>query len=162
VTWLALLWVLAFLLVGLGLLGVVLPGLAGTPLVLVGIVLAAWIDGFERITFWALALVGLLALLAQLADWAAAALGARRFGASRWGMAGAVVGLVAGLFFGLGGLLLGPVAGAVLFELLLARQGVSKALHAGLGTFVGFLLGSVAKAVLAVLMVAVAIVAWLW
>ena len=68
------LWVLSFALIGIGLLGTVLPALPGPPLVLLGVLLAAWIDSFARIPGYICAVVSALALAAMAIDWIAGAM----------------------------------------------------------------------------------------
>jgi uncharacterized protein YqgC (DUF456 family) len=97
----------------------------------------------------------------SVADYTAAALGAKRVGASRWGVAGAFVGLLAGLPFGLVGILLGPFVGAALFEYLRDRD-LGRAARVGGGTMVGFLLGTAVKYALAAAMLGLAVAAWVW
>jgi uncharacterized protein len=131
-------------LVVVGLAGLLLPGLPGMLFVFLGAVAVAAADGFERVGFFALVVIALLALTGSVVDYAASVLGARRAGASRWGLIGAVLGLVVGLFFGLPGLILGPGIGAVALEY--ARdQEFRRAARAGAGVFIGFLFGTVIK-----------------
>ena len=78
-----LLWTLVLLLVAVGVAGTVMPGLPGTVLVLAGLVLAAWMDGFSRVGGGTVAVLVGLTLLAYEADFIAGALGARRSGGSR-------------------------------------------------------------------------------
>ena len=59
-----------------------------------------------------------LTLASYAIDFVGGWFGARRFGATRWGMVGAVVGAIIGLFFGLPGLLAGPVLGALTGEII--------------------------------------------
>jgi uncharacterized protein YqgC (DUF456 family) len=118
----ATLYVVAVALVLLGLVGIVVPVLPGGALVFAGVVVLAWADGFTRIGWMPLTLCGVLAILMWVADWAAAAVGAKRVGASPWGVAGAFIGLLAGLVFGLVGVLIGPFVGAALFEYLRDRD----------------------------------------
>ncbi len=146
--------VVAALLVLVGLAGTMLPVLPGIAFVFGGLVLAAWADGFARVGGITVAILGLLTALAIALDFAASALGARKFGASPRAVAGAAVGAVVGVFFGLPGLVLGPFLGAVAGELSANRE-LRQAGKAGLGTWVGLLLGSVAKIALAFLMVGV-------
>ena len=77
------LWCAAIALILIGAAGTVLPALPGATLVFGGIVLAAWIDDFARIPVWLLAILGALTAMAWIVEYAAAALGARRAGASR-------------------------------------------------------------------------------
>lgn len=153
------LWVLAGVLVAIGVAGSVLPALPGAPLVLAGCTLGAWIDRFARVGWGTLAVLAALTVVSLLVDPIATALGAKRMGASRWAVLGAAAGLLAGVFFGLPGLLLGPLAGAVAGELLAGRN-VAQAGRAGLGAWLGFLVGSVAKLGIAATMVAVFAFAW--
>jgi hypothetical protein len=152
--------VIAALLVIVGLAGTVLPVLPGVALVFGGLLLAAWADGFQRVGTVALVILGLLTALALALDFVASSLGAKKFGASPRGIAGAAIGAVVGIFFGLPGLVLGPFLGAVAGELSAHRE-VLRAGRAGVGSWLGLLLGSVAKITLAFLMVGVFATAWL-
>jgi uncharacterized protein YqgC (DUF456 family) len=159
-----LLWVLAIGLMVTGLAGTVLPFLPGPPLMLLGMFIAAWIDHFARIGPWTLSILALLTLLAVIVDLVAAALGARRVGASRQAVIGAGVGTVVGIFFGLPGLILGPFIGAVAGELLarqrLTRTEAQAAVNIGIGAWIGFVIGTVAKLAVAFTMAGVFIAAW--
>lgn len=155
----AALWALALLLVLAGIAGAVLPAIPGAPLVFCGLLLGAWIDGFEKVGWFPLALIGLLTVMTFVVDFAATALGARRVGASPLALVGAGVGTVAGLFFGFLGVLLGPFAGAAIGEYV-ARRDLRQAGKVGLGTWLGILLGSAAKVALMLAMAGVFAVAW--
>lgn len=156
----AALWALALLLVLAGLAGAVLPAIPGAPLVFAGLLLGAWIDGFQKVGWFPLTVAGVLAALTFAVDLAATALGAKRVGASPLALVGAAVGTVAGLFFGLVGVVVGPFAGAVLGEYA-ARRDLRQAGRAGLGTWLGIVLGSAVKIGLLLAMVGVFAVAWL-
>ena len=149
-----LLFALAALLVVLGLAGLLLPGLPGAPLVFAGLFVAAWAEGFAFVGWPWLLLLAVLAALTYAVDFAATALGAKKFGASPRAVLGAVLGGLVGLFFGPFGLVLGPFLGAVLAELSL-RKDLEAAQRAGLGATLGFLLGGVAKLALACLMIGI-------
>lgn len=155
-----LLWLLSVALILVGVAGTVLPALPGTLLVLAGIVLGAWIDGFSRVGWPALVLVSVLALIAWALDYVAAVLGARRAGASRQAVIGAALGTVAGLFMGLVGVLFMPLLGAALGEYL-ARRDHGRALHVGVATWLGLMAALVSKVVIAFMMIGVFIVALL-
>jgi len=147
-----LLYLLGVLALLAGLAGVVVPVLPGAAALWAGAWLIAWAGDFQLVGAPTLAVTGVLALLIVAADWAATALGAKAFGASRWAVIGATLGLLVGLFLGPVGIVLGPVIGAVVLELW-KDPDLEKALRAGVGTLVGFLIGSVAKVVLAFLLV---------
>lgn len=161
----AALWVLVVLLILLGLAGTVLPALPGTLLVLAGIVLGAWIDDFTRVGVGTVVAIGVLALLAWALDHVAGLLGARKAGASREALIGALVGTVVGLFMGVVGVLFMPLVGAAAGEYL-ARQHEDQAAHravkVGVATWLGIMAGLLAKVVISFMMVGVFAVAWWW
>lgn len=148
------LWVLAFALIAVGLIGTVMPALPGPPLVLLGILLAAWIDRFAKISGLVCAIVSVLALAAIAIDWIAGALGARRVGASKWAVVGATVGAILGVLSGFWGLLFMPLAGAAIGEFI-ARQDLLRAGQVGLATWIGMLLGTVAKLAIVAMMIGI-------
>lgn len=148
------LFLLAAALVAVGFAGLVLPGLPGAPLVFAGLLVAAWAEGFVHVGAGTLLVLALLAAATFAVDFAASAVGARRFGASPRAIAGAAVGGVVGLFFGLPGLVVGPFLGAVAGELS-ARRSLEQAGRAGIGATLGLAIGLAAKIALAVAMLAV-------
>ncbi|MFY7906809.1 MAG: DUF456 domain-containing protein [Burkholderiaceae bacterium] len=149
-----LLWGLSVVLIVLGLAGTVLPVLPGTLLVWAGIVLGAWIDDFTRVSVTTVVVISLLGLLAWGLDYAAGLLGAQKAGASKLALAGAAIGTVVGLFMGLVGVLFMPLVGAAVGEYLARRDG-TRAAHVGLATWVGIMVGLLAKVVLSFIMVGV-------
>ena len=149
-----LLWVVAALLVIVGLAGILLPAVPGTVLIFAGLLLAAWADGFARVGAGTLILIGAIGAASYGVDFVAAALGAKHMGASRRAVAGAALGTLVGLFFGLPGLILGPLAGAVLGELS-AHRDLGRAGRVGLAAWIGFLIGTGVKIALAFSMVAI-------
>jgi uncharacterized protein len=155
-----LLWILAVGLVVVGVIGTVVPGLPGAILVLAGLVLAAWIDGFARVGVLTLAALAAFTAAAYALDFVATAVGVRRFGTSWWGVLGAVLGTLVGLIFGLAGLVLGPFLGAFLLELL-ARRDLRQAGRAGLGAWLGLVLGAAGRLGLVAAMIAIFVVAYL-
>lgn len=147
-------WLLAVVLVVVGIAGAVLPALPGVPLVFAGLLAAAWADDFERVGVVALVVLGLLTVLSFVIDFLATVLGAQRVGATKLALLGAALGTLIGLFFGLPGLILGPFAGAVIGELV-SHGRVQQATRAGLATWVGLLFGTLAKLALAFTMLGV-------
>jgi uncharacterized protein YqgC (DUF456 family) len=152
------LWVLSALLILVGLAGTILPALPGTALVLGGIVLGAWIDDFTRVGATTVVVVTVLGVLAWVLDYVAGLLGAQRAGASREALIGAALGTVAGLFMGLVGVLFMPLVGAAVGEFI-ARRDHGQAVRVGTATWIGLMVGLVAKVVLAFMMVGIFIVA---
>lgn len=155
-TWM---WVLAVVLILTGLAGSVLPALPGVPLVFGGLLVAAWADDFERVTWLTLVFLGLLTLASFLIDFAATALGAQRVGATRLAIAGALLGTLAGVFLGIPGLVLGPFVGAVAGELI-SHGKVEQAARAGVATWIGLVFGTLAKLALVFTMLGVFVFAY--
>jgi len=149
-----LLWVLATILVVVGLVGIVLPALPGTILIFAGLLLAAWAEGFSRIGAGTLVVIGMIAAASYAVDFVAAALGAKRLGASPRAMAGAALGTLLGLPFGLPGLIAGPFVGAVIGELTVHRD-LARAGRAGVAAWIGFAIGMAVKVALACSMIAI-------
>jgi len=149
-----LLWLLAGVLVVIGLAGVVLPALPGTILIFGGLLLAAWADHFARVGGLTLAVIGVIGAASYGVDFVAAAVGAGRLGASPRAMIGAGLGTIAGLFFGLPGIILGPFVGAVAGELTVHRD-LARAGRAGVAAWIGFVIGMAVKVGLAFLMLAI-------
>jgi len=156
-----LLYILAAILILVGLAGTILPALPGLPLMFAGMLLAAWTEGFDRVGAWPLVLLGLMVILALFADILSTLYGAKRAGASKHAMWGAALGTFAGFFFGLPGLVLGPFVGAVAGE---RSQGGDwrNASRIGLATWLGLAVGTVIKVGLAFLMLAIFAIAWFW
>jgi uncharacterized protein YqgC (DUF456 family) len=150
----SLLWALAAGMIVLGLLGTVLPVLPGTVLVWGGILLGAWIDDFARVSVTTVVVISVLAVLAWGLDYAAGLLGAKKAGASKLALIGAALGTVVGLFMGLVGVLFMPLVGAAVGEYI-ARKDEARAVKVGLATWVGIMVGLLAKVVLAFIMVGV-------
>lgn len=166
-----------------GLVGSVLPGLPGVPLIFLSALVYAYLTGFEQVGGWTIALLGLFAALALVADYVATSYGARRFGAS-WagtlgGAVGGIVGTLAGLLvFGIGaffGLILGTIGGVFLGEYLRRRGHVQvgpdgepgetdpdyrrgdwrRASRAAGGVLVGYVVSSAAQLILAIASIAI-------
>ncbi|GGK08054.1 DUF456 domain-containing protein [Luteimonas terricola] len=154
-------YVVAAVLVLIGIAGTILPALPGLPLVFAGMVLGAWAGDFEHIGIPVLVVLGLLTLLSLVVDFWATALGARRVGASGKAVAGAVIGTFVGIFFGPIGLFAGPFVGALAGELLHGRD-VAKATRVGFGTWMGIVFGTVLKLGLAFTMIGLFVLAWIF
>ena len=152
--WTVLWWILSVVLILFGLAGTVVPALPGVPIIFIGLLLAAWIDGFTAIGWGTLVVLGLLTLLSVVIDLLAAAFGTQRMGASPRAFWGATLGALVGIFFGLAGIVLGPFIGAVVAELS-AGQDTRQAGRSGYGAWLGLLLGTAAKLAIAFLMLGI-------
>ncbi|WP_119067319.1 DUF456 domain-containing protein [Rubrobacter indicoceani] len=118
-----------------GVVGSVVPGLPGVPLVFLSALIYAYFTGFNVVGGWTVAVIGVFAAIALIADFIFTSYGARRFGASNWGTAGGAVGGLVGtvvgfLFLGVGalvGLLAGTIGGVFLGEYLRKERARRKA-----------------------------------
>lgn len=143
-----------------GLVGSVVPWMPGPLFILAGAVVWAFATDCQTLGWGRLAILAALAVLSFLLDLLAGALGARRYGASRWGVVGAMLGAVVGLFLGPLGVIAGCVVGAVVGELARGAD-LAGGVRSGLGALVGFLAGLVADLVLAITMIALFLY-WVW
>jgi uncharacterized protein len=152
VTWVEILGLtMALVVMLIGLVGSVVPGLPGSPLILAAAVVHRLCFGDAGASTPVLLILAAMTLVSLGLDYAATALGARKFGATWRGAVGAVLGGVIGLFFALPGILLGPFVGATLFEMLGEKE-FEKAVRAGAGATLGLLLGVIGKFSLCVIM----------
>ena len=147
-------WILAGVMIIGGLLGTFLPLLPGIWMMFAGMALVAWQGNFQPIGYMTLSILFFLALLAHIVDYMAGALGAKKFGASRYAVIGAFIGALVGIFMGFIGVIIFPFIGAVLGELLAARS-IEQATKAGIGTWLGLLIGLVFKIAIAFTMLGI-------
>lgn len=137
--------VLGAVLILLGLAGSLLPVLPGPPLSFIGLLIFALARHFSPPLTPALIIVMLILTIAVVVvDYFIPLIGAKRYGASKWGIYGSIGGMIIGAFLSPFGMLLGAFAGAVLVEWLITRQ-EKHALRSGWGIFVGSILGMVLK-----------------
>jgi hypothetical protein len=151
-------WLVVVVLVAAGIAGNVLPILPGAPLVLGGLLLGAALDGFSRVGWWTMGILGALTVLSMVLDMVASAWGVKRLRASSWAVWGSVLGGLLGIVLGLWGVLLGPFVGAALGEFLYlgkSRQWqVWRSTQVGIAAWVGLAVGAALKIAVAVIMVA--------
>ncbi len=153
------LYLLAIVLVLVGIAGVILPALPGIPLVFAGLLLAAWADDFVHVGGLPLTVLGLLTLLSFAVDILATVVGAQRVGASRKALWGTFLGSIVGVFFMPIGLFVGPLAGALLGEYWHTRE-LGRSTKVGLATWLGILLGFALKLALVIAMLGLFAFAW--
>lgn len=156
-------WLLTGCLLIVGTLGAIVPFLPGPLLLFVAAVVHTLLRSESAISGTGFVILGVLVAIAYGFDFISGALGARWFGASRWGMLGVLIGGILGMFLGLIGLLVGPLVGGFAFEMLFAKQEVEQAARSTWGTIVGTGVGLVARVVVSVGMLVVFFVdALLW
>jgi uncharacterized protein YqgC (DUF456 family) len=129
----------------------IVPGIPGTPIVLIVAILHRLYFHAASINNWVLAGLVLLTLLSIFLDYIASMVGAKKMGATWRGIVGAVVGGLIGMFFGFVGIIIGPFLGAVLFELVGGHK-FKAAAKAGFGAMIGLVAGAVGKFAICVLM----------
>ena len=140
--------ILCSILMFAGLLGAVLPFLPGVPLAWLGLFIYALVTDFENISVTVVVIFFVLTMFTLILDFVAPMLGAKKYRASKYGVIGAFIGFIAGIFvLGFWGIILGPLAGAFLGELISMRK-PKQALGSALGAFVGFIAGALFKIVL--------------
>lgn len=151
-------WALTCCLLLTGLLGSVLPLLPGPFLIFIAGILQTVLLPAQGMSWQGLVFLGLLLIVSYLVDMAAGALGARWFGASRWGILGVFVGGLVGLFFAPVGFIVGPLAGGLLFELMFAKKRMAPAVKSTWGTLLGTGLGLAVRLALSLAMAATVLI----
>lgn len=139
--------VLAGVFVAIGFLGSILPVLPGPPLSYVGLLVLQFTDKVQFssnfLILWAVVVILIQVLDAFIPIW-----GTQKFGGSKRGMWGSTIGIVVGMFFGPIGIILGPFVGAYIGELS-ANKNKDEALKAAFGAFLGFVVGTISKLIVA-------------
>ncbi len=143
-------WLLAAVLVILGLIGLALPILPGVVLIFSGLLLGAWVDGFSRVSELTMVIIAVIALISWVLDFFASYLTAKKARASKLALWGTLIGAVLGVFAGVVGLIIGPIIGAVVGELV-AMRNAGDATRVGVAAGLGFVLAFVVKLSLSLL-----------
>src|SRR5436190_20098823 len=147
-------WSLTILLMLVGLVGTVVPLLPGTTIILGAAILHHLMMGeAHSVGWWTIGGLGILTVLSFVIDFVSGAMGAKYFGATRWGAIGGIVGAIVGLFFGIIGIFVGPLVGVLAGELL-GGKGVLPAGKSTWGTLLGTTAGMIGKFLLGVIMIA--------
>ncbi|MEZ5276227.1 MAG: DUF456 domain-containing protein [Opitutaceae bacterium] len=149
-------WTLLVVLLLGGLVGVFLPFLPGALIIFIGALLHKVLTP-EWLSWTTVVILGVMVLVERLLDLLGTMVGARWLGATRWGILGAVVGGIVGIFFGLPGLILGPVFGALVGEIIFARRSLGLSARAGFGAAVGFGISTILRIALALFMIALVV-----
>lgn len=127
-----------------GLVGSVVPGLPGTPLILAAAIGHRLIRGDAGVSGWVLGVMALITAASVGLDFLASSMGAKRMGATWRGMVGAALGALLGLLWIPVGLVAGPLLGAMALEMLGGREW-REAGRAGLGAVLGLVAGALGK-----------------
>lgn len=136
----------------IGVIGTFVPFLPGSPLIFAGTLIYGIYDQFQHLTVTATLVIFTMMIISLLVDYFSGVIGAKSFGASKYGNWGALVGGITGLFWLPLGLILGPLIGAVVGELYYKKD-LSIALRSGIGTLAGILGGAILKLIISIAMV---------
>ncbi|MCE2946087.1 MAG: DUF456 domain-containing protein [bacterium] len=147
-------WAISTVMILTGLVGLVAPLLPGTLLIFAGVAFAAWAEDFTRISGITVGVLAFLTLLAWVLEYVAGLLGAKAAGASRAALVGAAIGTVLGVLSGFWGLLVFPLIGAFAGEFY-ARGNAAGAGRVSVATWLGILVGTIAKVVIGFMMVGI-------
>lgn len=142
--------IFGFLMMILGIAGSILPGLPGTVLVWLSLLLLHF-SGYGNFSTAFLVITGLIMLATIALDYIVPALGAKRFGGTKKGEWGATIGIFAGMFMGPWGIIIGPFLGAFVGELIHDSRDTGRALKAAWGSFVGFLFSTGIKLIVSLI-----------
>jgi uncharacterized protein len=137
-----------------GLIGCFLPVLPGPPLAFLGLLIQQ-LKSTTPFTIRFIIIFLLITVIITVLDYVIPVYGTKKFGGSKYGVWGSTIGLLVGLWFGPLGIIAGPFIGAWVGELI-ATSDASQALKAAIGSFIGFLAGTVLKLMLCLVMV------WYW
>jgi uncharacterized protein len=148
-------WLFTIVLFAVGLVGTVLPVIPGTTIILAAAIIHRMMLGAEKSIGWrSIAILLLLTLATYALDFLSGYFGAKYFGATKWGMFGAVIGALVGIVFGIIGLFIGPVIGAITGEFIAGKRLIDAG-RAGWGSLLGNLGGMIGKLVIALVMITI-------
>lgn len=148
------LFVVALLVMIIGLAGVILPVLPGIPLIFGATVLYAILTRFENIDLYLILLFAGFTVFGLIVDYLANYFSVKKMGGSKAGALGAVIGLIVGIFLGVVWIIVLPFVFAVMFELIAGRES-RQALKSGMGAFVGLLFGGLTRFIIGCVMIGI-------
>ncbi len=141
--------IIAIILTLAGLAGCVLPAIPGPPLNFIGLLLLQWAwQPFSTIT---LIVLGIITIIVLILDYMIPVWGAKIFGATRYGIWGSIIGMLAGIFLTPIGMIMGLLLGAIIGDMLAGKKPL-EALKSGAGTFLGTMAGMLVKLIVAGIM----------
>lgn len=137
--------ILGFVCVIIGIIGCLVPGIAGPPFSFLSLILLSIAKRWEPFSTKFLILMAVITVIITGLDYLLPALGAKKFGASRFGFWGAIIGMLLGILYAPPiGMIIGAFGGAIIGELIRGKQSY-EALKAGWGVFVGVMLSLLLK-----------------
>jgi len=144
--------VIGFVLMLVGIIGSFLPVLPGPPISWLGLLLLYLTKAVPN-NWWMLGITLFFAVFITVLDYVIPAIGTKKFGGSRAGMIGTIIGLLVAIFvpaLGAFGIIIWPFVGALVGELI-NKADQKTALKAAFGSFLGFLTGTLMKFVVGVI-----------
>ncbi|MEJ2101779.1 MAG: DUF456 domain-containing protein [Desulfobacterales bacterium] len=124
-----------------GMIGCILPVIPGPLLSFFALLLLSWTKNWQIFSPLFLIIMGVLTALLMIFDYIAPVIGAKKYGASKFGLWGSAIGMIIGIFFiPPWGLVVGAFIGALVGELAAGKSG-QKALRAGWGILIGNVFG---------------------
>lgn len=154
-----LIWATVLLFFLAGLAGSIIPGVPGPPLIFAGTLIYALATRFEKVGWFTLLILGIIAALAQIVDYLAAVYGVKKLGGSKWGMWGSILGGLIGLFIAnIPGMIVGLFAGAFFMELWKGNKDLFSSTKVGWGSLMGFLGGTLMKVIFSLIMIGIFLV----
>ena len=154
-----LLFILSFLCIVIGIIGCLVPILPGASLAYIGMLLLHFTEKVH-FTYTQLVIWLLLVVVLQILDYVTPMLGSKYSGGTTYGKRGCLAGTFVGMFFMPWGILVGPFVGAVVGELL-GGSNWRCAFRSGIGSLLGFVLGTLIKIVVCVYFLVQAILVWI-
>jgi len=129
----------------IGIIGCIIPGIAGPPFSFLALICLSTAKKWEPFSIRFLIAMGVLTVVVQALDYLLPAVGAKKFGATRYGFWGAIIGMLLGIIYVPPlGIIIGAFLGALLGEILAGKKAY-EALKAGWGVFVGIMVGMLLK-----------------
>ena len=142
------LMVLGFIFIIVGIIGCVIPGIAGPPFSFLALICLSIAQKWEPFSAKLLIILAILMVFVQALDYLLPALGAKKFGATKYGFWGTIIGMVLGIFFVPPfGIVFGAFLGAISGEIIAGKE-TSRALKAAWGVFAGVMTGMMLKLIL--------------
>jgi uncharacterized protein YqgC (DUF456 family) len=129
--------ILGIIFMVIGIIGCLVPALPGPPISFLGL-LFLHLSKFGQFTTPTLIILGSIAVVVTVLDYIVPLWGTKKFGGSKYGTKGAIVGLIVGFFLGPLGIIMGPLIGAFVGEMIF-KDDISYAFKAGFGSLLGFL-----------------------
>ncbi|MDH7478987.1 MAG: DUF456 family protein [Syntrophomonadaceae bacterium] len=137
----------------IGMAGTFLPVLPGIPVIFLAMLAFDWVNRFSVLGAHFLLAMFVLAVFSMVAEYFSGVFGAQRYGASKLGKAGALIGGLLGIvLMGPAGIVLGPLAGVLMGELL-SGKGMPEAVRSGWGVLLGLIAGTAVKSIIAITMI---------